>query len=262
MNKVGTSLLQALEVDKNEIVADLAVILGSGIKCTLSFVWSKTIDYSSIAGLPQINVEGHTGQVTFGQLSNGKKLLVFAGRFHLYEGYSVDDVQSIVKSIGYLGVKNVLITNAAGGIDASLKVTDLMLITGIKDYQCDGNLFEERGLLNCLIKEKTSINTPLTNNLRTSRLKEGTYAAVLGPNYETESEINLFRMQKCSAVGMSTNLEVQYCLENNLNVAAISVITNSWFSKSIPTHQEVIQNSQLAQNKFDNLLSDLVQNID
>jgi purine-nucleoside phosphorylase len=239
--------------------ANLALILGSGLACNLPFVKTQTVPYSNIPGFPQTHVQGHKGTLTLGELSDGLKVLIFAGRFHLYEGHSAETVQTIVRLINQLGIKNLLVTNAAGGINKDLEVADLMLIDGVRDYQNDGNLQGERGLLACLTKEPLIVKSKLSDFLQDKTyLKCGNYAAVLGPNYETLSEIELFRAQGCSAVGMSTYLELKLALELGLNVAGVSVITNSWNLSGHPTHEEVLVSSQMAQKKLDEVFERVV----
>lgn len=241
--------------------ADLAIILGSGLNCNFAFKNSHTLKYSELEGFPQAQIQGHKGLVTYGELSNGAKVLIFAGRFHLYEGYSVAEVQTIIKLIESLGIKNLLITNAAGGITDDLQVADLMLIEAVKDYQNDGNLLTERGLLDCLTKTPLKVESELSEFLALQNLKKGSYAAVLGPNYETHAEINLFKEQGCKAVGMSTYLELKLALEKGLNVAAISVITNSWCSKETPSHDEVLHNSSQGQAQLDSIIGSTLKHI-
>ncbi len=242
--------------------AKLAIILGSGLECTLPFVKQTSLKYSEINDFPQTHVQGHKGVITFGELENGFGVLCFAGRFHLYEGWSVEEVQTIVNLVHQFGIPNLLITNAAGGISEELQVTDLMVINKIKDYQNDGQLTDPNGLIGCLTKQPLEVSTGLSQFLLSqNNLKSGTYAAVLGPNYETLAEINLFKQQGCSAVGMSTYLEIKKALELGINVAAISSITNSWSSSSQPTHAEVLENSKATQQKLNQVFASVINKL-
>ena len=255
----------------HDSIIDLAIILGSGLEFTLPMKSSQILAYSDIPGLPQIGVKGHKGHMVLGEIEvsakKSLKVLIFAGRFHLYEGYNPEQVQSLIQLIIGLQAKNLLITNAAGGIAENLQVGDLMIINEIKDYQNSGELKSERGLLNCLTKPTLKVDTNLTSFLKSLNssdeinLKQGIYAAVLGPNFETDAEIQLFRNQECSAVGMSTYLEMKLALEKNLDVAALSIITNSWCQKGQPSHQEVLENSKLAQKKLDAVISKILDDI-
>ncbi len=234
--------------------ADWAIILGSGLSFDLPFMVKKEIPYSQIDGLPEPKVQGHKGMAYYYELENRLKVVVFSGRFHLYEGRSVKEVQSIIDLIYNSKIKNILITNAAGGISKNLQVTDLMLINQIKDFQNNGDLSEPMGLLNCLDKNTLKISGSLFDFLKQElKLIEGSYAAVLGPNYETFSEINLFKLFNCSAVGMSTYLEVKRALELNLNIAAVSAITNLWSQTANPSHAEVLENSSATLAKLNKL---------
>ncbi|MDX1919258.1 MAG: purine-nucleoside phosphorylase [Candidatus Caenarcaniphilales bacterium] len=238
---------------------DLAIILGSGISFDLPLSSAQSISYQDLPGMPQTSVKGHKGKLVFGKTASGKKILIFSGRYHLYEGLGCEEVQLPVKIIHSLGCKNILLTNSAGGIQSELKVADLMIIEAIKDYQNDGKLNNPRGLLDCLEKSSLKLDTKLTQEiLIDSSLKTGAYAAVLGPNYETLSEISLFKYQDCSAVGMSTYLEAKFALEKSLNVAAVSVITNIWNDDSKPTHKEVLENSSKAKVKMNRLFERIV----
>lgn len=236
--------------------ADWAIILGSGLTFDLPFISKQEISYAQIKGFPEPKVQGHKGIVYHYELTNNLKVLVFSGRFHLYEGRSVQEVQAIVDLIYSLKVQNLLITNAAGGISDNLEVTDLMLISEIKDLQVG----DESGLLNCLDRNTLKIETLLFNTLKSEVHKQGIYAAVLGPNYETMAEIALFKSLNCSAVGMSTYLEVKRALELNINVAAVSAITNLWSQFAEPTHSEVLENSKATQNKLNSLFERLLKN--
>lgn len=243
---------------------DLAIVLGSGIQFNLPLKSSKSINYYEIPEMPNPSVKGHKGKLTFGETLSGKKILLFSGRYHLYEGFGPEEVKLPIKIAYALGCKNILLTNSAGGIDSNFQVADLMLITAIKDYQNKGNLKSERGLLDCLETQPLLLDTRLTHKLSPSHqdasLKTGVYAAVLGPNYETLSEIELFKYQNCSAVGMSTYLEALCAMEAQMNVAAVSVITNIWKSNSKPSHEEVLENSSKAEQRINLLFEQAIAN--
>jgi len=231
---------------------DLAIILGSGINLNFSDCQIiAQINYADISGFPAIGVSGHKGLIQHLKVNN-QNILSFAGRFHLYEGCSIEEVQTIVNLIYILQIPNLLITNAAGGLSDNLLVGDLMLIEEITNFQvfASGNPFDN------LQNNNSKINTALTEKIikTNSKLKRGNYAAVLGPNYETDAEIQLFKKLNCSAVGMSTYLEAKFAIENKMNFSAISVITNSWSASEIPSHEEVLANSKANSQK----LSDLV----
>lgn len=233
---------------------DLAIVLGSGINFNLPLRSSQSINYHEIPEMPNPSVKGHKGKLVIGETFTGQTILLFSGRYHLYEGFEPEDVMLPVQITHSLGCKNILLTNSAGGIASNLDVADPMLITAIKDYQNKGNLKSERGLLDCIEKPPLKLNSKLTESFsHDTSLKKGIYAAVLGPNYETLSEIGLFKDQDCSAVGMSTYLEALYAMEHQMNVAAISVITNIWKNDSKPSHEEVLENSSKAEQRINHI---------
>ncbi len=247
-------IMDQLNININE-PPNLAIILGSGIN--LNFPDCQTIaeaSYTNIPGFPKIGVSGHKGLIQHFKVNN-QNILAFGGRFHLYEGYSVEQVQIIINLIYSLKIPNLLITNAAGGISEKLLVGDLMLIEEIKNFQifASGNPFDNLKSNN--LKINTTLNDKITHNY--PQIKKGNYAAVLGPNYETNAEIQLFKKFNCAAVGMSTYLEVKFALENKMNFSAISVITNSWSEAEIPSHEEVLANSKANSQKLSNLILNL-----
>lgn len=231
---------------------DLAIILGSGIN--LNFPDCQIIaqiNYADISGFPAIGVSGHKGLIQHLKVNN-QNILAFAGRFHLYEAYSIEQVQTIVNLIYAFKIPNLLITNAAGGLSDQLLVGDLMLIEQISNFQ----VFSSGSPLDNLQDNNLQINTALNERIikTNSTIKRGNYAAVLGPNYETDAEIQLFKKLNCSAVGMSTYLEAKFAIENKMNFSAISVITNSWSASEIPSHEEVLANSKANSQKLSDLI--------
>lgn len=243
--------------------ADLAIILGSGIQFEYpDIISTQEIKYTDIPDFPATTVQGHKGILKIITTKNNKTILVFQGRFHLYEGHDVSAVQTIVKFIKSHNINNLLITNAAGGISDQLEVNDLMLINSVKNYQIPTD--NNQGLLSLIDQPVLEVNSELASKIKNNNynftLKQGRYVAVLGPNYESNSEVKFFRSQGCDAVGMSTYLELLYAIENNLNVTGISIITNSWANPSdeAPTHQEVLDNSKKSQSKINEIFKLLI----
>ncbi|MDX1918166.1 MAG: purine-nucleoside phosphorylase [Candidatus Caenarcaniphilales bacterium] len=240
---------------------DLAIILGSGLRLSMEHKIIGRTPYTDILDLPITGVLGHARLLSHIEISKtGKRVLLFEGRFHLYEGLGAYAVQSLVDLAAMLGGQRLLVTNAAGGISPLLEVTNLMCIEKVIDFQNDGDLLASpRGLEDCLLKAPLVMNTPLSDSL-ISRvgLKSGTYIAVLGPNYETRSEIKLFQSLGADAVGMSTYLELRRGFELGLDIAGVSIITNSWYRASHPTHQEVLDNARLSEAKLNDLVLDLL----
>lgn len=244
---------------------DLAIILGSGIQFQYPDIESEeVIAYADLPDMPSTSVSGHKNSVKIIHTKNNKKVLIFQGRYHLYEGHDELTVQKIIRLIVKSKAKNVLITNAAGGINDTFAVADLMVINAVKNYQINHNN-PNHGLYPLMNTEPMKLNSELQNYISSNHdTHTGMYTAVLGPNYETNAEIDLFKSQGCDTVGMSTYLELKYAKEQNINVCGISVVTNIWQAdlkpEELPTHQEVLQNSQKAQSKLNNILSDLIDN--
>lgn len=205
------------------------------------------------------NVKGHEGLLKLFSINN-KGILVFSGRKHLYEGLSFRDVVTNVRLCYELGIKNLIITNAAGGINTKLKAADLMLITGFLNLMQPS----ERGLLDGITQKIVLVKSNLTvivKKLLGNKIKTGIYAAVKGPTYETFSEINLLRTLGCSSVGMSTIPEMICAKSLGLNFAAISVISNIWSKIHKPSHKEVIETVSKANKKLNDLIVNLIDKL-
>ncbi|MBI2995412.1 MAG: purine-nucleoside phosphorylase [Candidatus Melainabacteria bacterium] len=226
--------------DNIKIIPQIAIITGSGIK----LFEDKRTAFSS-------NIKGHEHSLKLYKIK-GKYILVFSGRHHLYEGLSITDVAANIRLIYELGIKKVLITNAAGGINKKFKVGDLMLITGFIDLMQP----TERGILNGITQPPYGFKTKLSSQLY---LKQGIYAGVLGPTYETYSEIKLLQSLGASAVGMSTVPEIICAKSLGLDFAAISVISNVWNKNHKPSHEEVLKNVKKANKKLEKLILDILK---
>ncbi|MDK2881958.1 MAG: purine-nucleoside phosphorylase [Bacillota bacterium] len=213
----------------------VAVILGSGLGIVAEEVKEPLIvPYRDIPHFPVSTVEGHAGRLVVG-LWNGKEVLVFQGRFHYYEGYSLEEVTFPVRLAQALGVEVLVVTNAAGGINPKLKPGDLMLITDHINFMGTNPLIGPNDLqLGPRFPSLTPPYTPFLSDLARKaaddlqlELKEGVYIGVTGPSFETPAELRAFARLGADAVGMSTVPEVIVANHAGLRVLAISVITNS-----------------------------------
>ena len=229
------------------IVPDMAIVAGSGIaKCIPSEFVQKRICYSNFNCFPAVSVVGHSGEMLLMKLFN-KNVLIYSGRFHLYEGRSIEEICSLAIFTKLIGTKNFVLTNAAGGLNYKYNPGDLMLINDILSFQKPNinSLFElDTSFLS------TKIISPYDSEFN-KRIKyemiaagiafyEGTYLAVSGPNYETRAEIRMMRRLQIDAVGMSTVLESLCGYYLGMNVSACSLITNA--AKEVPqkvSHEEV-----------------------
>jgi purine-nucleoside phosphorylase len=212
----------------------VGVVLGSGLGAFAETLDGRVaIPYEDLPHMPSSSVPGHTGNLCFGRVA-GVPVVCMQGRVHLYEGYSVEKVVHGVRTMARLGVRSVLVTNAAGGLDPSWAPGDLMLVTdhinltavtplvGIDDDTL-GPRFPDmtaaydvdlRGMLQAVARA-AKID-----------VREGVYVAQLGPSYETPAEIRMLRMLGAHAVGMSTVHEVIALRHMGVRVGALSCITN------------------------------------
>ena len=202
----------------------VGVVLGTGLHKLLEHVEDqKIIPYSSIPHFPLSTVEFHKGNLVYGKIK-GKRVILMQGRFHFYEGYNLQQVVFPVRVMKLLGVKNLFLTNAAGGVNLSFKKGDLVLINDHINLQngnpLTGKNFDEFGprfpdmsqpyapqLMNTLLQTAVHLNI---------ELKQGVYAAVNGPNLETKAEYRYLKIIGADMVGMSTVPEVIVCNASSL----------------------------------------------
>ena len=249
---------------------EIGIILGSGLGDFADGFESIIIPYNDIPGFEKSNVQGHKGQLVFAQI-NGKKVVMMQGRYHFYEGYSMQTVTFPVKVMKKLGVKTLIITNAAGAVTPEFTPGDLMLITDHinfmgtnpligKNDETLGTRFPDMSEVYSkeLIQKAEAIAQKLNINYQ-----KGVYAATTGPSYETPSEVKMFRMLGANAVGMSTAPEAivaNYC---GLKILGISCLTNyaAGVSETPLNHQEVIDTANRVKESFKNLLSEILKSI-
>ena len=220
---------------------EVGIVLGTGLgKLVDEISKEKEIAYSEIPNFPVVTVEFHSGRLIYGELS-GKKVLVMSGRFHLYEGYNPWEVTYGIRTMHGLGIKNLLISNAAGAINLNYKKGDLMLIEDHINLQGSsplafngansfGNIFADM-----LEPYSKSINDKMIQVAKDQniQLHKGVYTSVLGPQLETRAEYRMLQILETDAVGMSTVPEVIVAKQLNLPCAAISVLTDECDPKNL-----------------------------
>lgn len=249
----------------------LSIVLGSGLGNFADKVdVIKSIPTSEIEGYPKSTVEGHKGFIHFAKYEN-INLLLFQGRIHLYEGYSINESILPVLISKYLGSKFILLTNAAGGIHPNLNPGSLMLIDSVIGFAIKKELTELIGLAN--INDKNNLldfpSKEFNDIIQKSALevgfplKHGTYWFSKGPTYETPSEIKMAERLGADSVGMSTVHEAIYASKLGMKVSAISLISN--FAAGISTtplsHQEVVETANLVNEKFTELVKQVIKNL-
>ena len=211
----------------------LAIVLGSGFHHVLTEPCvAKKVSYAKIPGFPKPTVSGHTGELLFGKLGD-TPVLVLSGRAHFYEGHSMEQVTFPIRALAAFGIRDLLLTNAAGGINKNFRPGDFMVLTdhinlmGVNPLR--GKFVRERPRFVDMTRVyDTRLNALLFRAGKHSNLKlrRGIYLAVSGPSYETPAEIRAFARLGADAVGMSTVPEAMVARQCGLNVAAVSCITN------------------------------------
>jgi purine-nucleoside phosphorylase len=227
----------------------LAIVLGSGFQHVLSELRvEKKIAYPKIPGFPKPAVSGHAGELFFGRLG-GTPVLVLSGRAHFYEGHSIARVTFTIRALATFGIRDLLLTNAAGGINRRFRAGDFMVVTDHINFMGVNPL---RGPAISGWNRFVDLTGAYDENLRRLlfragkscglKLRRGVYLAVSGPSYETPAEIRAFARLGADAVGMSTVPETIVARQCGLRVAAVSCITNpaAGISKEPLSHAEVL----------------------
>jgi purine-nucleoside phosphorylase len=246
MNQTATPQAAAAALKKaSGLRPSLAIVLGSGFHHLVDHLRvNKEIPYAKIPGFPEPTVSGHAGKLFFGELG-GTPVIVLSGRTHFYEGHSMERVAFAVRVLAAFGIQDLLLTNAAGGINKSFHAGDFMVVTDHINFMGTNPL---RGTSNFV-----DMSQVYDANLREllmeagaqckMKLRRGTYLAVCGPNYETPAEIRAFAALGADAVGMSTVPEAIVARQWDVNVAAVSCITNlaAGISKQKLSHADVLE---------------------
>lgn len=249
---------------------EVALILGSGLGDLADQIESPiTIPYIDIPDFPVATVAGHAGELVYGDLAS-KKVIALKGRFHYYEGYDLKTVTYPVRIFKELGVKTVVITNAAGGVNESFTPGDLMIITDHINLTGEnpliGQNIDNHGPRFVDMTETYSRRgQALLKQIGTElgiELKEGVYTWFAGPTYETPAEIKFTRTIGGDAVGMSTVPEAIVAKHCGLEVIGISCITNlAAGMQSSLNHDEVVEVSTIVKPKFKQVIEKLLINI-
>lgn len=246
----------------------IGIILGSGLGPLVNALDHPVeLDYSDIPGFPQTTVAGHAGKLVYGTLG-GKNVLVMKGRFHLYEGYDISQVVFHIRVFKLLGIDNLLVTNAAGGINLGFKPGDLMLIADHIGFFAPsplrGQNLDEFGtrfpdMCNAYNNDLLQIAKKAAGE-EGINLKEGVYAFFQGPMFETPAEIRALRVLGADAVGMSTVPEVITAKHSGMKIMGISCITNmaAGVLGQPLNHEEVMETAKKVEKKFTSLVGRII----
>lgn len=250
---------------------EIAIILGTGLGSLVDHITDKLyIPYKEIPNFPISTVEGHSGNLIFGKLG-GKRVMAMQGRFHYYEGYNMKEVTFPVRVMQVLGVKNLLVSNAAGGMNKEFKVGDVMIITDhinlFPENPLRGKNYEEWGprfpaMTEAYSKKLVAIADKIGEE-QGLRLMHGVYVGTPGPTFETPAEYEYFRVIGGDAVGMSTVPEVIVANHGGMTVFGLSVITDLGGKDitDVPSHEEVQLAAVKAQPTVVALMKTLVERL-
>ncbi len=260
---------RASEFIKSKIQGEykIGIICGSGLSGLCNKVENPVfVNYADIPGFPVSTAPGHIGRFVFGTLS-GKKVVCMQGRVHYYEGYSPESIITPIRVMKLLGVEKLIVTNAAGGINESFNVGDIMMITDHINFtgvnplvgKNDGNFGVRFPDMSFAYSPKLRETAKKSAEKIGLTLREGVYIGCSGPSYETPAEIRAFRVLGADTVGMSTVMEVIAANHCNMEVLGFSLVANkaAGMSGERLTEEEVIEIG----NKTANVMQALVANI-
>ena len=249
----------------------LGIVLGSGLGSFAQKVEQPTaIPYAEIPHFPQSTVPGHGGRLLVGAIS-GVPVAVMQGRVHAYEGYSSEEVTFPIRVLGCLGVKTLVLTNAAGGINEAFRQGQLVLISdhinlsgrnpiaGLHDERFGPRFFDMSEAYSARLR---ALARDAAEDMNLD-LEEGVYVSVLGPSFETPAEIRAFRTMGADLVGMSTVQETIAARQMGIEVLGISCVTNlaAGIQSTPLSHEEVLETGRAVEARLAELLTRLVPKI-
>jgi len=252
---------------KFDFTPEIGIILGTGLGGLVKEIKIEhTLDYENIPNFPVSTVEGHHGRLIFGELG-GKKIVAMQGRFHYYEGYSMQEVTFPVRVMKYLGIKALLVSNASGGVNPEFEIGDLMIINdhinlipnpliGVHENSF-GARFPDMSEPYDKILIARAQDIAKKHHIKT---QVGCYAATTGPTFETPKEYQYFRIIGGDTVGMSTTPEVIVARQMGVPCFAISIITDLGVPGKIVevTHEEVQKVAAKAETKMTLIMKELI----
>lgn len=252
-----------------KLVPEVGIVLGSGLGQFADCIRVESVvPYSSLEGFPVSTVAGHDGSFIFGYIDD-KPVVLMKGRIHYYEGYDMQKVVMPIRLMALLGIKKLILTNAAGCVNTSFKPGDLMMLTdhisAFVPSPLRGENIEEFGprfpdMSNVYSKnlQKIIVNCAEKQNIT---LQKGIYLQWQGPNYESPAEIRMFRTLGADAVGMSTVCEAIAARHMGLEIAGISCITNmaAGILDQPLSHTEVQEVANQVKEKFEKLVIEIVK---
>lgn len=252
-------------------IPNTAIILGTGLgELAREIEDREEISYTEIPNFPVSTVEGHSGKLIIGNLG-GKRVLAMQGRFHYYEGYDMKQVTFPIRVFKALGIEYLFVSNAAGGMNSSFDVGDIMLIEDhinlFPEHPLHGKNHEELGTrfpdMSEAYNKKLRLLAMEIAKEKNIKLQHGVYIGLQGPTFETPAEYNFLRIIGGDAVGMSTVPEVIVANHAGMKVLAFSIITDLGVIGKIVevSHEEVQEAAKIAQPKMAEIMRTIIQRI-
>lgn len=248
---------------------EIAVILGSGLGVFCDDLKGITVKYTDIPHFSSSSIQGHKGELLF-SVVEGKPAVIMQGRFHYYEGNPMDVCTYPIRVFKKMGVKTVFITNAAGAINKSYKVGDIMMFCDHINFMGDNPLIGRYDGEGERFPDMSNLYTPELSKLAKVAagelnidLKEGVYLATSGPSYETKAEIKAYSILGADVVGMSSAPEAIVAGYLNMNVIAFSLVTNhaAGISSNKLSHAEVLETGKKSGIKLANLIKKIISKL-
>ena len=256
----------------NSVTSDfnpsVGIILGTGLGGFVDNIdVAYSVPYGDIPNMPISTVEGHAGRLIFGTVG-GVKVVAMQGRFHYYEGYTMQQVTFPVRVMKLLGIKTLFVSNASGGINTSFRTGDLMIITdhiNLMPNPLIGKNMAELGprfpdMHNCYDKDLIAMATDIAAE-HNIKLQYGVYVGGTGPTFETQAEYRYFKAIGGDTAGMSTVPEVIVARHMSIPVFGVSVITNCGLSDELGDHEDVQRQGAKAAEKMKTLFIEMVSKL-
>ncbi len=255
---------------KTNTSADVGIILGTGLGGLVEEIDIKhSISYEDIPNFPISTVEGHSGRLIFGNLG-GKSVVAMQGRFHYYEGYSAEKITFPVRVMKFLGIKNLIVSNASGGVNPDYEIGDLMILNDHINLIPNPLIGQNENKLGPRFPDMSEPYCPkmiaIAEQIATEnniKLQQGVYVGVTGPTLETPAEYFYFRKIGGDTVGMSTVPEVVVARHMDIPCFAISVITDLGVPGKIKkvTHEDVQAVAEVTEPKLTLIIKKLIASV-
>jgi len=257
--------------EKSEFQPEIGIILGTGLGSLGDYIKKESvIDYADIPEFPVSTVFGHAGKLILGSLE-GKRVVAMQGRFHYYEGYTMQEITMPVRVMKKLGVKLLIVSNACGGLNPNFNAGDIMIMTDHINFMGTNPLIGpnlddfgprfpdmsevyDKGMVELF--EKVAVSQGI-------KVQKGVYGAVSGPNYSTKAELSMMIKLGSDTVGMSTIPEAIVARHCGLRVAGVSCITDMSIPDTMipPTHEEIVKVAESVKPKFISLVKQFVKEV-